>query len=129
MKSGESEAVVRVEALSRGFGRTLALDGVDLEIPRGVVFGLVGENGSGKTTLIRHLLGLLKAQTGRVRVVGLAPVREPVGVLSHAGYLSENRDLPDWMRVGELLIYLRTFYPAWDDAFAESLRARFELDP
>ena len=73
--------------------------GVNLEVPRGVVFGLVGENGAGKTTLIKHLLGLLKAQTGTVRVFGLDPVREPVSVLARIGYLSEDRDLPDWMRL------------------------------
>lgn len=126
---GGGGPVVSVEGLSRRFGRTAALEGVDLEVPRGVVFGLVGENGSGKTTLIRHVLGLLRAQRGRVRVFGLDPVLDPVGVLSRVGYLSETRDLPDWMRVGELLLYLRAFYPGWDDAYADDLRDRFELDP
>ena len=102
---------------------------MNLDVPRGVVFGLVGENGAGKTTLIKHLLGLLKAQTGSVRVFGLDPVREPVGVLARIGYLSEDRDLPDWMRIAELLRYLRAFYPSWDDAFAEDLRRQFDLDP
>ena len=99
----------RFDGLSRRFGRTLAVDGVDLEIPRGAVFGLVGENGAGKTTLIKHLLGLLKAQSGTVRVFGRDPVLDPVGVLGRVGYLSEDRDLPDWMTVGELLRYLRAF--------------------
>ncbi len=107
----------------------MALDGVNLDVPRGVVFGLVGENGAGKTTLIKHLLGLLKAQTGTVRVFGLDPVREPVDVLARIGYLSEDRDLPDWMRLTELLRYLRAFYPTWDDRFAEDLRRQFDLDP
>ena len=56
-------------------------------------------------------------------------MRDPVGVLSRVGYLSEDRDLPDWMRIGELLRYLRAFYPGWDDAFAEGLREQFDLDP
>jgi len=120
--------VVEVTGLTRRFGRTLALDDVTLEVPRGVVFGLVGENGAGKTTLIRHLLGLLKPQAGTVRVLGGDPIRDPVGVLSRVGYLSEERDLPGWMRVGELMRYLRAFYPAWDDALAEELRQRFGLD-
>ncbi len=124
-----NEAVVHVAGLSRRFGRTVALDGVDLEVQRGAVFGLVGENGAGKTTLIKHVLGLLKAQSGSVRVFGLDPVRDPVGVLAKVGYLSEDRDLPDWMRIGELLRYLRAFYPTWDDTFAEELRRQFDLDP
>jgi ABC-2 type transport system ATP-binding protein len=123
------ESVVEVVGLTRRFGRTLALDGLSLEVPRGVVFGLVGENGAGKTTLIKHILGLLKAQTGSVCVFGSDPVRDPVGVLARVGYLSEDRDLPDWMRIQELLRYLQPFYPSWDQAFAEDLRRRFDLDP
>src|SRR5262249_48704017 len=104
-----SQSVVEVESLSRSYGRKVALDGVSLSVPRGVVFGLVGENAAGKTTLIKHLLGLLKAQSGKVRVLGLDPVRDPVSVLSRVGYLSEDRDLPEWMRMQEMLRYLRAF--------------------
>jgi ABC-2 type transport system ATP-binding protein len=93
------------------------------------VFGLVGVNGAGKTTLIKHVLGLLRAQTGQVRVFGLDPVADPVGVLSKIGYLSEEKDLPDWMRVDELLHYSQAFYSSWDDQYAEELRQTFELDP
>src|SRR5439155_13354638 len=103
--------------LSRRYGFKLALDNLSLAVPRGVVFGLVGENGAGKTTLIKHLLGLLKAQAGTVRVFGLDPVAEPVAVLGRVGYLSEERDLPGWMRVADLIRYTRAFYPRWDDAF------------
>ena len=62
--------------------------------------------------MIKHLMGLLKAQSGTVRVFGRDPVQDPVGVLARIGYLSEDRDLPDWMTIGELLRYLRAFYPA-----------------
>src|SRR5437762_5748241 len=124
-----SEPVVSVERLSRRFGATLALDGLSLSVPRGAVFGVVGANGSGKTTLIRHLLGLLRAQAGRVRVFGRDPVADPVGVLSRVGYLSEENDLPPWMRVRELLPYVRSFYSGWDDAYAEELRSTFGLGP
>lgn len=123
-----SDEIVTVQNLSRRFGRTRALDQVTLSITRGTVFGLVGENGAGKTTLIKHLLGLYNAHQGSVRVFGLDPAREPVGVLSRIGYLSEDRDLPEWMRVGELISYTRAFYPRWDDRFARELLQLFELN-
>src|SRR5438093_5282516 len=98
-----SEIVIGIEDLTRTFGPKVALDRVSLRVPRGVVFGLVGANGAGKTTLIRHVLGLLKAESGRVRVFGRDPVADPPGVLSGIGYLSEENDLPGWMRVDELM--------------------------
>jgi ABC-2 type transport system ATP-binding protein len=122
-----SEAVIDIREVTRRFGAKAALDRVSLVVPRGSVFGLVGANGAGKTTLIRHVLGLLRAQTGKVRVFGRDPVADPPGVLSRIGYLSEENDLPGWMRVGELMRYSRAFYPRWDDAYAEELRQTFEL--
>src|SRR6266542_4618656 len=127
--SPQKNAVIEIHGLRRRFGSKLALDDVSLTVPRGVVFGLVGENGAGKTTLIKHVLGLLKAQSGSVRVFGLNPVTDPVGVLGRIGYLSEQRDLPLWMPVDELLRYTRAFYPKWDAAYAEQLREQFDLDP
>src|SRR5438034_2458676 len=123
------DAVVEIQGLTRRFGPKLALDQVSLTVPAGTVVGLVGENGAGKTTLIKPVLGLLRAATGSVRVFGRDPVADPVGVLSRVGYLSEENDLPGWMRVEELLRYSRAFYPNWDDAYAERLRRDFELDP
>lgn len=122
-----SENVIEIRNLVRSFGRKVALDGVTLSVPKGVVFGLVGENGAGKTTLLKHLLGSYRAQSGSVRVFGIDPVQDPPGVLERIGYLSEDRDLPDWMRIGQLLNYTRSFFPDWDDAFAEELCEMFEL--
>ncbi len=118
---------VMVQDLSRHFGSRRALDGVSLTVPRGSVFGLVGENGAGKTTLIKHLLGLLRAEMGSVRVLGLDPVSRPAAVLSRVGYLAENRDLPLWMRMQELLDYTAAFYPDWDAAYAGQLLEQFQL--
>src|SRR5436853_257521 len=123
-----SESVVHVSELTRRFGATTALDSVSLSLPRGAVYGLVGANGAGKTTLIRHILGLLDAELGSVSVFGLDPVADPVGVLSRIGYLSEENDLPGWMRVDELIQYSRAFYSKWDDAYADELCQLFALD-
>src|SRR5947208_8850805 len=128
MHSRVSESVVHVSELTRRFGATTALASVSVSLPRGAVYGLVGANGAGKTTLIKHILGLLRAESGSVRVFGLDPVADPVGVLSRIGYLSEDNDIPGWMRVDELIHYSRAFFPGWDDAYAEELRRAFALD-
>jgi ABC-2 type transport system ATP-binding protein len=124
-----AEAIVAVTDLSRRFGAKTVLDNISLYVPRGTVFGLVGENGAGKTTLIKHVLGLLRAETGSVRVFDLDPVADPVSVLGRIGYLSEQPDLPGWMRVSEFIRYTKAFYPRWDSAYAENLRQQFGLDP
>lgn len=128
MRGRLSESVIHISQLTRRFGVKTALDSVSLSLPRGAVYGLVGANGAGKTTLIRHILGLLRAEAGSVRIFGLDPVADPVVVLSRIGYLSEENDLPGWMRVDELIRYSRAFYPDWDEAYAEELRRSFALD-
>ncbi len=123
-----STSVVEVQGLSRTFGNTKALDNLSLSAEVGNVYGLVGANGAGKTTLMKHLLGLLKAEEGSVRVFGRDPVRNPVEVLGRIGYLSEERDLPEWMRIHELLRYTRAFHPQWDEGYARELLDTFGLD-
>lgn len=132
MSSSEANSpknVIRIEGLFRKFGSRLALNNVSLNVHSGQVLGLVGENGAGKTTLIKHILGLLKAERGTVRVFDCDPVADPVAVLGRIGFLSEDRDLPGWMRVEELLEYSSAFYPKWDKDYADDLRRRFHLAP
>jgi ABC-2 type transport system ATP-binding protein len=127
--SAGEETVVAISHLSRSFGTKEALHDVSVTVRRGSVFGLVGENGAGKSTLLKHLLGLWRAETGTVRVFGKDPVAEPVAVLERMGYLSEQPDLPGWMRVKDLFRYTQAFYPRWDATYAEQLREQFALDP
>ncbi|WP_428307671.1 ABC transporter ATP-binding protein [Lacipirellula sp.] len=119
---------IEVNRLTRMFGAKTALNDVSLTVPTGGVFGLIGGNGAGKTTLIKHLLGMLRAEQGSVRVFGQDPIANPVGVLGRIGYLSEDRDLPDWMRVRELMNYTQAFFPNWDEHYAEELREAFDLN-
>jgi ABC-2 type transport system ATP-binding protein len=122
-----NEPVIQINRVSRRYGRKLAMDDVSLTVPRGRIFGVVGPNGAGKTTIIKHILGLLRAQKGSVRVLGLDPVSHPCEVLGRIGYLSEDRDLPPWMTVSQLLAYCRAFYPRWDARYVEKLRQLFQI--
>ena len=88
----------------------------------------MGVNGAGKTTLIKHLLGLLRAMRGSVRVLD-DPVREPWCIAGSVGYLSEQREMPEWMRIDELLRYTQAFHPTWDMQYAQQLLDTFGLDP
>lgn len=123
-----TDCIVEVSGLSRQFGKMQALHDLNLQLQPGLVYGLVGANGAGKTTLIKHLLGLLKAQQGSVRVFGLDPVKYPVEVLSRIGYLSEDRDLPEWMSISEFVHFTAGYYPTWDHAYATELIETFGLN-
>ena len=107
----------------------MALDDVCLTVPRGVVLGLVGENGAGKTTLISHVLGLLKAETGSVRVFGLDPVRTRWKSWRGSATCRRTATCPAGCGSASCCATPRAFYPSWDDAFAEELRRSFQLDP
>jgi ABC-2 type transport system ATP-binding protein len=120
--------IVEVNDLCRQFGNTLALDHVNYRAEEGQVYGLVGVNGAGKTTLIKHLLGLLRARSGSVRIFDQDPVRQPVDVLSRIGYLSEERDLPEWMSIEQLMRYTQSYFPNWDNDYAYDLLRNFNLD-
>ena len=129
MAMGNSTAIVDVQHLSRHFDDKAALLDVTIQVPRGKVFGVIGENGAGKTTLIKHILGMYRAQEGSVSVFGMDPVKHPKEVLSRIGYLSENPDYPEWMTIAQLMNYTSAFYATWDDQYAESLLQMISVDP
>jgi ABC-2 type transport system ATP-binding protein len=113
--------------LHRRFGRTDALNGVNLGLEEGSVFGLVGPNGAGKTTLVKTLMNIIEPTRGRASVLGTSSRRLGPAEFQQIGYVSESQDLPDWMTVGYLMDYLKPFYPRWDDARARELLTQFEL--
>jgi ABC-2 type transport system ATP-binding protein len=86
----QAEGVIHVEALAKRYGTKLAVDGLNLRIARGEIFGFLGPNGAGKTTTILALLGLTEPTSGRVEVLGFDPVREPREVKRRVSYLPEN---------------------------------------
>ncbi|HUP01474.1 MAG TPA: ATP-binding cassette domain-containing protein [Gemmatimonadota bacterium] len=97
------EPAILLAGITKRFGDHLAVDGLDLAVPRGATYGLLGPNGAGKTTAIRILLRILEPDAGRVRLLGM-PVRREV--LDRVGYLPEERGLYRRMRVRDLLAFL-----------------------
>ena len=127
-RRSESENVVEISNLTRKFGSKIALDNVTLNIPQGVVIGLVGLNGAGKTTLIKHILGLYRAQSGTVSVFGRDPSRNPEKSLVQVGCLTEEDTLPGWMKVWQIHRFASAFYPGWDHDYANELIDTFKLE-
>ncbi len=100
-----SEAVIAARGLTKRYGQTLAVDGVDLTVEAGEVFGLLGPNGSGKTTTILMLLGLTEPTGGSVRVLGFDPLRQPLEVKRRVGYLPDLVGFYDNLSARENLAY------------------------
>ena len=113
--------------LSRRFGRTIALDGVDLVVPEGAIYALVGANGAGKTTLIKLLLNIIRPTSGQADVLNAGSTSLAGKAFIHIGYVSENQEMPGSMTVGEMLDYCRAFYPQWDRALEQQLVRQFDL--
>jgi ABC-2 type transport system ATP-binding protein len=120
-------AVLETNALTKRFGRVEALRDCDVAFPAGKVTGLVGPNGAGKTTLLQLAVGLRRASSGTIRVLGLDPPTETVRLLSRVGYVGQDRPLYLDLSAAETLELGRRLNPRWDQEFARSRLARFDI--
>ena len=123
-----SEAAILTEGLTKRYGKHQALDGLDLAVRRGEVFGFLGPNGAGKTTTIRLLLDLIRPTAGRVAVLGMDPRRQGREVRRRVGYLPGELALYDRLTGREVLAYLGHLRDGVNWAHAESLARRLDLD-
>ena len=113
---------VATHGLSKRYGRESALDTVDLRVPDGAVYVLVGANGAGKSTLFKVLMNLERPDAGTAEVFGLDTGRQGAEVRAHVGYVPERQDAPyRSMTCARLLRHAATFYPEWDHAYADHL--------
>ena len=123
---------IHTEGLSMSFGlpgikSTEVLHGIDMIVPEGAIYALVGANGAGKTTLIKLLMNILRPSGGNAQVLG-GDTRTLAGArFCKIGYVSENQEMPDAMTVGAMLDYTRAFYPQWDRALERELVRQFDL--
>jgi ABC-2 type transport system ATP-binding protein len=120
---------VSVSGLVKTFGRRRALDGLDLAVRTGEVHGFLGPNGAGKSTTIRVLLGMLRADAGRVRVLGADPWRDAVALHHHLAYVPGEVDLWPNLSGGEAIDLLGRLRGGLDPRRRSALVERFELDP
>src|SRR6266480_779038 len=118
---------IHTEQLTKRFGRITAADCVNLDVPKGALYALVGQNGAGKTTTIKVLMNLIPVTQGFATVLGTDSRNIRGKSYTQIGYVSENQEIPEWMKVGSLLEYLRDFYPTWDSALEQSLVKQFDL--
>lgn len=123
------EAIIQISALRKSFGRVEALRGLDLELAPGQIHGFLGPNGSGKTTTIRVLLGLLRADAGRVRLFGADPWRGAVSLHRRLAYVPGEVNLWPKLTGGEVIDLLTALRGAVDKARRDEMIERFELDP
>ena len=119
---------IETSDLTRRFGRADAVNGLSLRVPPGSIFALVGPNGAGKTTAIKLLMNLIRPTRGSAKVLGTDSTELGPAALARIGYVSENQRLPDWMTPGELLDYVRPFYPTWDRELCTRLWKTLEID-
>jgi ABC-2 type transport system ATP-binding protein len=122
-----SKTTLQTTALTRRFGKTLALNEVSMAVPEGSIYALVGANGAGKTTLIKLLMNILRPDSGTSSVLGIDSRKLSGKAFERIGYVSENQELPEGMTVGGMLDYFRDFYPTWDRVLEQQLVRQFDL--
>jgi len=118
-----SDLILRTHGLSRLFHKVAAVEGVDLELRRGEVYGFLGRNGAGKTTTLRMLMGILRPDRGHIELMGQRVRRVGSTQKRQLGYVSQEQVFYPWMTARELGAFVSGFYPRWsDEEFRRLLR-------
>ena len=116
-----TESAIKIEGLHFSYGKKQVLKGVDLEVPKGSIFGFIGRNGTGKTTTIKTLLGLQKPQAGRCMIGGLDSFTQTLEVRKRIGFMAEDQQMYGWMTVNRIIKWVAGFYADWNYKFADEL--------
>lgn len=118
--------IINVASVSKSYGKKIVLDDISFQIEEGSIVGLLGPNGCGKTTLIKILTGLIKDNTGTVKIDNDEPGPYTKSIVA---FLPDKSYLPDWMRPVDAIEYFSDFYNDFDKAKAEKMVSDFRLDP
>ena len=120
---------IEIRGLSWRPGKSFAIEGLDLTVPTGSIYGFLGPNGSGKTSTIRLFMGMARPSEGEMKVLGGRVPRELPTVLSRVGYVPEKPHIHPGLTVMEAIRFHRAFYPTWDHRWAGQIQETFRLDP
>jgi ABC-2 type transport system ATP-binding protein len=121
-----NELAIETKSLCKYYAGLRAVDGIDLHVPRGSIYGFLGRNGAGKTTTIRLLAGLAHSSGGEMRVLDLDPRVDKLNILERTGFVIDKMLLPS-MSGNDLTRFNRGFYPRWSDALAEKYAEVLEV--
>lgn len=123
------QPVLEISDLRKSFGRQPALDGLDLKVEPGSVFGFLGRNGAGKTTTIKTLLGLLHADSGSIRALGLDALdaRANRHIRKRLAYVMEDKELYPYFSAEQMIGFTKSFYPKWRTDLEKRYVKLFEL--
>ena len=120
--------VIEARGLRKTFGKTVAVDGINLHVDEGRILGLIGPNGAGKSTALNAILGLTQYQ-GELRVLGREPWTERELLMRDVCFIADVAVLPRWLRVSQALEYVEGVHPRFDRAKAESFLTKTDIKP
>ncbi len=121
------EPIIRIGGLCKKFGKTIALEQVSIEVFAGGITGLLGANGAGKSTLLRHIIGLYLPDSGRCETFGCEAAKLGPQELARIGYVHQEGELLDWMKVSQLIRYVAAYYPGWDSELEGRYITEFDV--
>ena len=121
--------IIETRDLTHRFGSKLALDHLDLRVPRGGIHAIVGSNGAGKSTLFRILLGLMRPTAGQALLLGEDSLSLAPRTRGRVGFVNEEHTLPGWMRVAQVIATQRALYPSWNQAVFDESLGNFSVEP
>lgn len=119
--------VIVTDNLTKHYGPHRVVDALNLRVPEGSVYGLLGRNGAGKSTAIKMLLGLVRPDYGRAELLGERVDRLSPQTRSRIAYLAEGHPLYGWMTIHEAVGFTRAFYPQWNERLVEQILDHFRL--
>ena len=121
--------IINTENLNKQYGKVHVLQDVNMQVPEGSAFALVGTNGAGKTTTMRMLVNIIQPNSGTAEILGIPTQKLRYKDYQNIGYVSENQKLPEKLTIEQYFNYLRVFYPNWDRGLENALRKQLDLPP